>query len=96
MVRFREVGFNEPITSPLRKIVDPGMFVSKIKNNYKYSYKDILVFEDSPIGVSAAKDAKIDCVAVLSSFTIKDLNKADFFINLDEYDKLDSIIKLFR
>ena len=62
----------------------------------EYSYKDILVFEDSPIGVSAAKDAKMDCVAVLSSFTIKDLNKADFFINLDEYDKVDSIIKLFR
>lgn len=79
----------------IKKKPDPEIYL-KIKNNYKYSYKDILVFEDSPIGVSAAKDAKMDCVAVLSSFTIKDLNKADFFINLDEYDKVNSIIKLFR
>lgn len=48
--------------------------------------EDCLVIEDSPSGVEAAKGAGSRCLAVLTSFSISDLKKADWIIHdLTEY-----------
>ncbi len=40
-----------------------------------------LVFEDSPIGVEAAKAANMTCVALTTTNPAEDLQQADFIIN---------------
>lgn len=51
-----------------------------------------IVIEDSPIGIDAAKNANMTCIALSSTFDNIFLSKADFiYNNFDEID-LDSII----
>ena len=45
-----------------------------------------LVFEDSPNGVKAAKDAGMKCIGITTNFNTEELNKADLVI--DAYTEL--------
>jgi len=42
--------------------------------------KDCLVIEDAPNGIKAAKAAGMKCLAVMSSFSEKELNNADWIV----------------
>ncbi|MEK6816575.1 MAG: HAD family phosphatase [Nanoarchaeota archaeon] len=51
----------------------------------KVNPKDCLVFEDSEIGVEAAKRAKMKCVAMPNKYTLdQDFSKADIIVQPDQ------------
>ena len=89
---YKEIFGSEDVTY---KKPNPEIYL-KIKNKYKMHTDDILVFEDSPSGIAAAKKINLHCVGVLGSFTIKDLLNADYYLNLEEDNKVNSIINLFK
>lgn len=73
---------------------DPEVYLSSAKN-LGVEPDQCLVFEDSFSGISAALNAGMRVVGVLSSHTIEELPKCDLYI--DNYDELnyDKIISLF-
>jgi HAD superfamily hydrolase (TIGR01509 family) len=73
---------------------DPEVYLSSARN-LGVSPDQCLVFEDSFSGISAALNAGMRVVGVLSSHTIEELPKCDLYI--DNYDELtyDKIIALF-
>lgn len=73
---------------------DPEVYLSSARN-LGLSPDQCLVFEDSFSGISAALNAGMRVVGVLSSHTIEELPKCDLYI--DNYNELsyDKIIALF-
>lgn len=73
---------------------DPEVYLSSARN-LGVSPDQCLVFEDSFSGISAALNAGMRVVGVLSSHTIEELPKCDLYI--DNYNELtyDKIIALF-
>ena len=78
-----------------KKKPNPEIYL-KIKNKYKLCNTDILVFEDSPVGISASRNANMDCVGVLSSFKRNDLKNANYYLNFNKLDEVKTIINLFK
>ncbi len=58
---------------------DPEVYL-KSAENLKVNPKDCVVFEDSFSGITAGLNAGMKVVAVLSSHTIEELPKSDFYI----------------
>lgn len=50
--------------------------------------KECLVFEDAPMGVKAAKDAGMQCIAITTTHTKRELQQADLVV--DSYRQLDT------
>jgi beta-phosphoglucomutase len=64
---------------------DPEIFI-RAASNLGLKPLECLVVEDAPGGVQAAKSAGCKCMAVMTSFTEKELSKADWIVqNLTSY-----------
>lgn len=74
---------------------DPEVYLSSAKN-LGLTPAQCLVFEDSYSGISAALNAGMRVVGVLTSHTIEELPKCDLYIN--DYQELsyDKVIELFQ
>ena len=74
---------------------DPEVYLTSAKN-LGLTPEQCLVFEDSYSGISAALNAGMRVVGVLTSHTIEELPKCDLYIN--DYQELsyDKIIELFK
>lgn len=59
---------------------DPEIYI-KTATKLNVIPKSCLVFEDTPVGVAAGKNAGMSVVGVLNSHTKEDLSQADYFIN---------------
>ncbi|RJS82417.1 HAD family phosphatase [Methanophagales archaeon] len=60
---------------------DPDIYI-KARDKLGYSTEEIIVVEDTEIGVSAAKSAGLTCVAVPNKYTkSQDFSLADYVIN---------------
>ena len=66
----------------------PDIFL-KAAERLGLSAKDCMVVEDGPIGVAAAKNAKMKCVAITETHTADKLHEADVVI--DSYENADFI-----
>jgi len=85
-------------------VVDSGEFIKKSKPEpdiYLITAKKLgvkpeecLVFEDAVNGVKAAKAAHMKCIAITTSFGVKDLKGADFIIHTFEGFNIDRIKEL--
>ncbi|WGQ11824.1 HAD family phosphatase [Pedobacter gandavensis] len=74
---------------------DPEVYLTSARN-LGVTPDQCLVFEDSYSGISAALNAGMRVVGVLSSHTIEELPKCDLYIN--DYQELsyDKVIELFK
>lgn len=63
---------------------------NELSYNYYYNLDEIIVVEDTEIGVSAAKSAGLNCVAIPNQYTKKqDFSKADYVLgSIGEFSKI--------
>lgn len=73
---------------------DPEVYL-KSADNLKVSPKNCIVFEDSFSGVTAALNAGMKVVGVLSSHTKDELPPCDLYINDYKNLKLETVLNLF-
>lgn len=64
----------------IRPKPSPEIFL-KAASELKVSPSECLVIEDSPPGITAAKSAKMKCLAIATTHKHTDLKRADFIIN---------------
>lgn len=74
---------------------NPELYL-RIARKLKQKKSECIVFEDSIAGVSAAKDARMFCVAVLNSFSSSELMRADLRVRSLNSSRLLPICKRCR
>lgn len=59
---------------------DPSIFLYAA-DKLNCDVKDCIVIEDSPKGISAAKDAGMYCIGITTTFPKKEISRADLIVN---------------
>ena len=83
VVSGKEIKFSKP---------HPQIFLLTARN-LSLNPKDLIVIEDAPSGVEAAKKAGMFCIAVTNTVSKEKLARADFVLNSLEELNLNSLLK---